>query len=116
MCKTIVMLDDDISICMMMKKLVEREGVAFVFADNLIEGTFEISLNKPDIAIVDFEFQYGKNILSILPVLKRKAKKVIILTAANPIELRRKHPELAFTQIINKSEGGIRAAAEMATA
>jgi len=73
--KTVVMMDDDESICESVKKLVEAKGLAFVCADNLLEGTLEISINKPDIVIADFEFQFGRNIMTIIDLLKQKDKK-----------------------------------------
>ena len=109
------MLDDDESICQSVKQLVEDKGLAFVYADNLLEGTLEISLNKPEIVIADFEFQFGRNIMTIINMLKEKVKKVIILTAKEPAKLIKMYPELAFAHIISKGTS-LNKVAELATA
>lgn len=111
--KTVLALDDDLSICMTLKKIVEKKGMAFIFADNLAQGSFQLGQHRPDICIADYEFQFGRNI-SIITKILRQAKKVIILTSKDPSEILTKHPELSFAQIITKGSVGMEEVVEMA--
>lgn len=112
--KTVLMLDDDMSICKTVEHLIANKGIVFVSTDNLYDACFKLGQLRPDVAIADFEFQHGKNISYIASELRKLANKVIILTARNPEYIRKEFPELDYADIVQKAEAGAVKAVELA--
>jgi DNA-binding response OmpR family regulator len=80
----ILVLDDEPSILLMIKKMLEREGHEVDLALNGMEGMELFEKNKPDLVVTDIIMPEKEGLETIL-------------------ELRRKHPEL---KIIAISGGG----------
>jgi DNA-binding response OmpR family regulator len=80
----ILVLDDEPSILLMIKKMLEREGHEVDLALNGLEGMALFEKNKPDLVITDIIMPEKEGLETIL-------------------ELRKKHPEL---RIIAISGGG----------
>ena len=80
----ILVLDDEPSILLMIKKMLEREGHEVDLALNGLEGMVLFEKNKPDLVITDIIMPEKEGLETIL-------------------ELRKKHPEL---KIIAISGGG----------
>ncbi len=80
----ILVLDDEPSILLMIKKMLEREGHEVDLAMNGMEGMELFEKNKPDLVITDIIMPEKEGLETIL-------------------ELRKKHPEL---KIIAISGGG----------
>lgn len=100
--KTVAIFDNDESICETIERLVTRMGFDCVSAGTLVEAAFEIGKSQPEIIIADYEFKHGLNISFLAKTLQEKAQKVIILTASDPTEIKKRHPELRFATFITK--------------
>ena len=82
MARTILIVEDDIDLCEMMRDKLEAEGYKVIVAYTGIEGVASINSTAPDIISLDIHLP-DMNGMEILKMLKKKGKHslpVIIVT------------------------------------
>ncbi|MGD9973951.1 MAG: sigma-54-dependent transcriptional regulator [Desulfatirhabdiaceae bacterium] len=79
----LLIIDDDVQICIILSKLIERMGHRVYASHTLEDGLHQASINPFDVILLDLEFPDG-NGLAILPILLKlpSSPEVIIITGS----------------------------------
>ena len=92
--KQVLILDDDVDVCRILKLKLETAGFEIFSAQTIEEGFTAVEKNKPDCILLDIRFQQGQDGLTFLrrlrafrsenPDLEDRIRKipVIVLTSA----------------------------------
>ncbi|NQT33480.1 MAG: response regulator [Candidatus Omnitrophica bacterium] len=102
MSKKILVIDDEASVCSMLKKFLEMKGYAADIAVSGQEGIDRVRQNAPAIVLLDIRMP-GMDGVEVLKEIKRidKNVNVIMITAVNENEIGKKCIELgAYDYII----------------
>ncbi len=84
----LLIIDDDVQICIILSKLIERMGHRVYTSHTLEDGLHQASINPCNVILLDLEFPDG-NGLEILPKLLKmpSSPEVIIITGSGDLEV-----------------------------